>query len=140
MKVFVDTNLFIDILLGREPFFHASSLVYKLCENGLAEGIIAPITVNNIYYICRKARHQEEIKSFLGDIASVFSIALLDEKSVRKAHALPMKDYEDALQYAMAQQCVCDYLITRNTKDFPHNGHVRIITPEVFLKETGIDL
>ena len=50
MKIFVDTNLFIDILLNREPFSSDSAMVYKLCENDLVEGYIAPITVNNIYY------------------------------------------------------------------------------------------
>ena len=134
MKIFVDTNIFIDILLGREPFYRPSARIYRLVENGLIRGYIAPITVNNIYYICRKAKKREEIKAFLEEIASTFSIAPLDADTIRRANRMKMGDYEDALQYAMAQQKICDILITRNIGDFPQNGPVRIMTPELFLE------
>ena len=134
MKIFVDTNLFIDILLNREPFSSNSAMVYKLCENNLIEGYIAPITVNNIYYICRKAQEIELIKEFLSGMATVFTIATLDSDSIKKANKLRMHDYEDALQYAMALQSGCEYLVTRNVKDFKHMTHIKVLTPEDFLK------
>ena len=133
MKVFVDTNLFIDILLGREPFLEASATIYRLCENDLVEGMIAPITVNNVYYICRKARNIDEIKAFLADLSMVFDIAVMDERSIAKANRIPIKDYEDALQYAMALQNGCRYLITRNTKDFKKLSKIEVVTPEAFI-------
>ena len=137
MKIFVDTNLFIDILLGREPFFSASALVYKLCESNRIEGYIAPITINNIHYICRKARRAEEIKAFLTELSSVFTIAVMDDETVRRAEKLPLSDYEDALQYALAQQHACHYLVTRNTKDFQNVQPVEVVTPETFLSILG---
>jgi predicted nucleic acid-binding protein len=133
MKVFVDTNLFIDILLGREPFLEASAAIYRLCENDMIEGMIAPITVNNIYYICRKARHIDEIKAFLADLSMVFDIAVMDERSIVKANRIPIKDYEDALQYAMALQNGCHSLVTRNTKDFKKLSKIEVVTPEEFI-------
>lgn len=133
MKVFVDTNVFIDILLDRNPFSNDAQMVYKLCENGLIEGYIAPITVNNIYYICRKAKALESIKAYLADISTHFHIAAMDNESVKKANRLHITDYEDALQYAMAVQETCQYLITRNTKDFKHMETIKVVTPEAFL-------
>ena len=82
MKVFVDTNIFIDILLDREPFYDASSHIYKLCENDYMDGYIAPITINNIYYICRKARHIDLVKEFLSEISMNFSIAVMNSESI----------------------------------------------------------
>jgi len=134
VKVFVDTNIFIDILLGREPFVKDAAMVYKLCENNLIDGYIAPITINNIYYICRKAKELEKIKTYLADIATVFTVAMLDSQTVLKANKLPMTDYEDALQYAMALQNGCECLITRNVKDFKNLKHVQVLTPEAFLE------
>ena len=125
MKLFVDTNIFIDILLDRKPFLHHSALVYKLCENGLAQGTIAPITVNNVYYICRKAHNISAAKSFLHKVSIDFTIAPMDSTTIQKANTFPISDYEDALQYAMALQSGSDYLVTRNVKDFrqmPHPG------------------
>ena len=134
MKVFLDINLFIDILLDRKPFATNSADIYKLCENALLEGYIAPITINNIYYICRKAHSLELIKDFLAEIATVFTIAVLESETVKKANKLAIPDYEDALQYEMALQNGCEYLITRNVKDFKHMRHIQVLTPEAFLE------
>ena len=138
MKVFVDTNIFIDILLDREPFSKSAALIFKLCENNMLEGYVAPITLNNIYYICRKAKHIEEIKGYLLDIATIFTVAVLDSESVKKANRYKINDYEDALQYAMASQNTCEYLITRNTKDFKKLDKLKVVTPEAFLEEMNI--
>jgi len=134
MKVFVDTNIFIDILLGREPFVKDAVMVYKLCENSLIEGYIAPITINNIYYICRKAKEIEKIKAYLADISTVFTVASLSSKSIQKANTLKISDYEDTLQYALALENGCEYLVMRNVKDFKHLKHVKVVTPENFLE------
>ena len=134
MKVLVDTNIFIDILLDREPFSADAIRIYKLCEQGLIDGYIAPITINNIYYICRKAKELENIKAYLSDIASYFTIVPMNNESIRKANRLKINDYEDALQYAMAMQMTCEYLVTRNVKDFKKLTHLKVVTPEEFLK------
>jgi len=133
VKVFVDTNIFIDILLGREPFAQDAVMVYKLCENNLIEGYIAPITINNIYYICRKAKEIEKIKAYLADISTVFTVASPGGQSIQKANKLKISDYEDALQYAMALENSCEYLVTRNVKDYKDLKYVKVLTPEKFL-------
>jgi len=134
MKVFVDTNIFIDILLDREPFVKDAVMLYKLCENHFIDGYIAPITVNNIYYIFRKAKELEKIKAYLLDISTLFTVATLNSETVQKANNLKISDYEDALQYAMALQNGCEYLVTRNVKDFKLLKHVKVLTPEAFLE------
>ena len=137
MKLFVDTNIFIDILQDRKPFSHHSAIVYKLCENGLVQGSIAPITINNVYYICRKAHNIAAVKSFLHKVSQDFTIAPMDSTTIQKANTFPISDYEDALQYAMALQSGSDYLITRNVKDFKQMLHIKVCTPEAFLEQIG---
>jgi len=137
VKLFIGTNIFIDILLDRKPFSHHSALVYKLCENGLAQGFIAPITINNVYYICRKAQNISAVKSFLHKVSIDFNIAPMSSMTIQKANTLPISDYEDALQYAMALQSGSDYLVTRNVKDFRQMSHLEVCTPEEFLEEIG---
>ncbi len=83
MKLFVDTNIFIDILLDRKPFSEHAILLYKLCENSLVDGYVAPITINNIHYICRKAHNITTIKAFLYKISRDFTIEP-SEKSTQK--------------------------------------------------------
>ena len=133
MKVFVDTNIFIDILLNREEFVDASVDIYKLCENRIIQGYIAPITINNIHYICQKAIHQEEILAFLTDISHHFSIAQMDIHTIQKARDLRLNDFEDALQAAMALQNNCDFIITRNVDDFKSVTSIPVLEPKEFL-------
>ena len=134
MKVFVDTNIFIDILLRREPFVKEAIQIYKLCENGLLDAYIAPITINNIYYICRKSTNIKLVKEFLGDISHHFIIADMNEETVKKAVRINLKDFEDALQYTMAIQNGCEYIVTRNTKDFKKITNIEVVEPEIFLE------
>jgi len=133
MNVFVDTNIFIDILLNREEFVDASVDIYKLCENRIIQGYIAPITINNIHYICRKAIHQEEILAFLTDISRHFSIAQMDMHTIQKAKDQRLNDFEDALQAAMALQNNCDFIITRNVDDFKNVTSIPVLEPKDFL-------
>lgn len=134
MKLFVDTNIFIDVLLQREPFVSDASAIFKLCENGLLQSFIAPITINNIYYICRKSVNLPQVKDFLSDTAEIFQIADMNSDTIKIANSLPIADYEDALQYALAMQNECDFLITRNVKDFRQVSDITVINPHEFIE------
>jgi len=133
VKVFVDTNIFIDILLNRKDFIDESKQVYKLCENYIVKGYVAPISINNIYYICRKTVNQEELTSFLCDISQFFTIAPMNSDSVIFAKNLNISDFEDALQSAMAIQSGCDCIVTRNEDDYKKVLGIEILSPNAFL-------
>ena len=133
MKVFVDTNIFIDILLNRKEFIKESKQVYKLCENYIVKGYIAPISINNIYYICRKAVNQEALTSFLCDVSHIFTISPMNNESVVFAKNLNINDFEDALQSAMAIQSGCDCIVTRNVDDFKKVAGIEVFSPKEFL-------
>lgn len=133
MKVFVDTNIFIDILLNRTDFVTESIQIYKLCENSIVQGYVAPISINNIYYICRKAVNQEALTSFLCDVSFYFTISSMNNESVVFAKNLNIKDFEDALQSAMAIQSGCDCIITRNVDDYKKISGIDIFEPKEFL-------
>ena len=135
MKVFVDTNIFIDILLNRKDFVKESKQVYKLCENHIVKGYVAPISINNIYYICRKAVNQEALTSFLCDVSHIFTISPMNNESVVFAKNLNIKDFEDALQSAMAIQSGCDCIVTRNIDDFKKVAGIEVFSPKEFLSK-----
>ena len=133
MKVFVDTNIFIDILLNRKEFIKESKQVYKLCENHIVKGYIAPISINNIYYIFRKAVNQDALTSFLCDVYHIFTILPMNNESVVFAKNLDIKDFEDALQSAMAIQSCYDCIVTRNVDDFKKVAGIEVFSPKEFL-------
>ena len=50
------------------------------------------------------------------------------------ALALPLSDFEDAMQCAAAMACNADVIVSRNVKDY-QNSPIRTVTPELLLQE-----
>jgi predicted nucleic acid-binding protein len=132
VKILVDTNIFLDILLQRLPFFQDSHRIFKMAENRLVEGYIAPITINNIAYIVRKSHQPDQIRKYIVTISEIFTICLMDATVVTSAAALNFTDIEDSLQAAMAESYGCDFIITSNISDYQHSP-VPAITATTFL-------
>jgi predicted nucleic acid-binding protein len=131
MKIFLDTNVILDVLIKREPFYIDSSKVLTLVNEKIVSGYISAITINNIYYILRKLRDKETAKNFTAEILESFEIISLTKDILSQANKTSISDYEDGIQFFSALDCGCDFLITRNDKDYPKFG-IRIITPGEF--------
>jgi predicted nucleic acid-binding protein len=134
VKVLVDTNIFLDILLQRSPFFQDSHRIFKMVENGLTEGYIAPITINNIAYIARKSHQPDQIRKYIVTITEIFTICQMNATVVTSAAALNFTDIEDSLQAAMAESHGCGFIITSNISDYQHSP-VPAITASAFLDQ-----
>ena len=137
MLVLIDTNIVLDILEKRAPFYESSHDVLFLCASKKIKGCIALHSVSNIFYILRKQYSAEDRRRLLLGILNFLQIANASHENVR--HALERNDFpdfEDCLQDECASQNHADYIITRNIDDFS-NSNIPAITPSDFLK--GID-
>jgi predicted nucleic acid-binding protein len=132
MKIFLDTNVILDVLIKREPFYIESSKVLTLVNEKIVSGYISAITINNIYYILRKLRDKETAKNFIIEILESFEIISLTKDILSQANKISIDDFEDGIQFFSALYCGCDFLITRNDKDYPKLG-IKIITPIGFI-------
>jgi predicted nucleic acid-binding protein len=59
VKILIDTNVVLDLLLEREPFVENAIALFEQIEQGKLEGYIAATTIINIFYIIRKAEGRE---------------------------------------------------------------------------------
>lgn len=115
-RIFLDTNFIIDYLLREE---------YKLVsQNFLEEGdkrgyqfYISYLTIANFAYIARKLS-TEVLERYLRSICKLFNVVSCDVNQILNAIDIGAKDFEDALQYQAAISANCEYIITRNAKDF----------------------
>ncbi|MCL2260788.1 MAG: PIN domain-containing protein [Fibromonadales bacterium] len=134
MIVYFDTNVIVDILLKREPFFENSfGALEKVAEKSVS-GIISSSAITDIYYIVNKELKDKE-KS-LASIFNILKILLLTSttpQDIFTAKTLDMADFEDAVISVIASRNKADYIITRNAPDF-ENTLVPAITPTEFLK------
>ena len=118
MKIFIDTNIFLDILCRREQFVDDALSIFDMAVDDRIELLISDLTIANIKYITRKEITVDKFYDLIQTFRPIFTIVPLGAEVVDRALYLKAKDFEDALQYFSAVQAGADCLITRNIKDF----------------------
>jgi predicted nucleic acid-binding protein len=132
MRVFVDTNLLLDVLARREPFYTSAARVWTLAGTGACDALVSAIGFNNVFCIVRKARDLPTARLALVLLRGVFASVAPDQRILNQAIDSDIPDFEDAIQLFSAVHAGADYLLTRNVGDFPA-GILPILTPEEFL-------
>lgn len=133
MRVLIDTNVVIDFLTTREPFYKAASNIMEKCANGELDGYIAFHSIPNLWYILRKTP-EEKRRKWLLDVCDILRVKGASHDEVLKA--IKMKDFddfEDCLQDRCAGEAGAKFIITRNVSDFEKSA-IPAISPEDFLK------
>jgi predicted nucleic acid-binding protein len=132
MKVFLDTNILLDVLARRNPFFANSARIWTMAEHGEVEAFVSAFSFNNIYYIIRKAENKAKASKALRLMRDVFTSVAPERQIMDQAMDSELDDFEDAVQYYSAERIRADYLITRNPQDFPSDG-LPVVSPDEFL-------
>ena len=133
-RVFLDTNVLLDILLRRDPFYAAAAKIWLKVESREMEGLVSLPSLGTIFYLVRKRADLNTARQALSTICRVLRVAESPGQAGHMALQSHMPDFEDALQYAIATLAGADCLVTRNPSDFPKRGKVPVLTPEEFLK------
>lgn len=118
MKVLIDTNIVLDLLLEREPFVEEAIALFELVEAGQVRGYIAATTITNIFYIVRKAQGREAALQAVSRVMTGLEICAVDRATIAQALASNLKDFEDGIQFACAVLNQLDAITTRDTSDF----------------------
>lgn len=132
MKHFIDTNVVLDVLAQREPWFGDSARLLAHIEQGGASGHIAAHTLTTLHYLLARHLGQQKTAAVLIDLTAMLRVEPVDHQVLQQALSLGWRDFEDALQAVTAAQCQADYLVTRNPRDF-RQSLVPVITPSEFL-------
>lgn len=132
MKLFIDTNVVLDVLAQREPWFGDSARLLAHIEQGGASGHIAAHTLTTLHYLLARHLGQQKTAAVLIDLTAMLRVEPVDHQVLQQALSLGWRDFEDAVQAVTAAQCQADYLVTRNPRDFKQSL-VPVITPSEFL-------
>ena len=132
MRIFVDTNLLLDVIARREPFYAAAARVWTMAETGACEALVSAISFNNVFYIVRKAGDTATARRALVPLRDVFACIAPHQRILNQAIDSEIPDFEDAIQLYSAIHAHADYLLTRNVGDFP-SGILPILTADEFL-------
>lgn len=127
-KIFIDTNILIDLILEREGYVAAAKVLALTKKPGWIL-IVSVLTMANIAYILRKTLRGEKLYAELSKISSLLCVESLTKEDFERAVSLKAKDFEDALQYCCAKSVQCEVIVTRNKKDFLFED-IQVLTPE----------
>lgn len=128
MKLLVDTNVLLDVILERKNLMRASAAVLDAIEDGRARGYVSSHAVTTLHYIVAKANGSAAAVTALSDVLDLCEVVAVNEADFRRALALGLKDFEDAVQVAAALHVGADYLVSRNEKDF-RNSPIDVRSP-----------
>ena len=132
--IFVDTDIILDIITGRQPFSIEASRLFTLIEEEALVAYASSLSFSNLYDVLRKYASHQKVVARLDEVSDLLKILNVDESIVKTALRSRFKDFEDALQYYSAQgNSLIDVIITKNTKDFKPS-ELPVMTPETFLK------
>lgn len=135
IRLMIDTNIFLDVLLQREPFFESSKAVLKLCEDKKVQGFLSASSVTDIFYIVRKGlQSTDSAYRALGSILDIVKVLTVTNDDVLNAFMQKASDFEDCLLATCARSNKCSVIVTRNKKDFLDFG-ITLMSPEEILKE-----
>lgn len=136
-RIFVDTNVIIDLLAKRETYYRWAEILFDLGFRRDIEVTASALSFANAHYILKKSNSNSAVKSALIELRSMCAaIDLSDHILAQALHDTSFTDFEDALQYFSALSSDQEVIVTRNVSDFK-SAAIPVMTPEAFIKSRG---
>lgn len=134
MKLLIDTNVVLDVLLRREPFSKTAAEVLNLTQRDDVREYVSASAITDIYYIANKQmKDRDAVRDLLKRLLMVVSVVAVSEREIQNALNLAWGDFEDSVQYSVALLNEMDGIVTRNPSDY-QEATMRIWLPEQALE------
>jgi len=138
VRVLIDTNIALDFLLQREPFFQDAELLFQAIESGQVVGYVTATTLTDIFYIARRhTRSIEQARQAVAETLTVMEICLVNQAILKSAFGSSLVDFEDAVQVACAVAQGLDAILTRDTQDFL-SSPIAVLSVQELLQRLGM--
>ena len=132
MRVLIDTDVVLDLVLEREAFVEAAASLFRLHERAEIEGYVSCITPVNVFYVTRKAKGIEIARQAVESLLASVGLCALNRTVLEDAQRLGFADFEDAVQHASATASNVDAIVSRNISDYKKST-LPVFTPTDFL-------
>ncbi len=139
MRVLVDTNVILDVLMRREPHFADSFALLELATEGKLTVLITATSITDIHYLLRRSGKADvDSRSALQQLFSFALPADVRPEDIQHALQSSVADFEDAVAAEVAKRHQCQWILTRNIVDFSESS-VPAMTPQEFMKTNRPD-
>ncbi len=132
-KLFIDSDVCLDVLTDRQPFAQKSAQLFTLLHKKQITGLISALCLINVHYFLRKDVGDENARTAILRLKTLLTVHAVTDQIIDQALISNFNDFEDAVQHLTALKAGAEGIITRNLKDFKHSK-LPVYTPEDFLK------
>jgi predicted nucleic acid-binding protein len=132
-NLFLDTNVVLDLLGERQPFYDSIAKIATLADRGQIKIVVSALSFSTVYYLLSKFEDREIVKQKLRKFKIIAKTTDLTDRIIEKGLVSKFSDFEDALQYYCAVNSECNIIITRNVRDFKEST-LPVLTPDEYLK------
>ncbi len=132
-RVFIDSDVILDMLCKRDDFYNDSAEIFNLSEKNQIKLFTSPVVFANIFYILRKLLGLTNAKNAIKYLRQLVEVSCINEKITDLALNSNFSDFEDALQYFVSKENNIEILLTRNIKDYVEKD-IKVLTPKQFLE------
>lgn len=132
-KVFIDSDVILDLLSARQPHYDYAAELFSLADEDSIKLFVSSLSFSNVNYILSKQYNADQAKKKLLKFKTLVTVLAVNDKNIELALASNFKDFEDAIQYYTAIENDLSILLTRNLKDFK-KAEIIMLTPEQYLK------
>ena len=136
MRVLIDTNVVLDVLLNREPWIADARALWQANEEGRVIGYIAASAITDIFYVARRLAGLETARTAVTLCLEAFEICAVDHQVLEQAQKMSGNDLEDNLQIACARLAGLDAIVTRDKEGFSASP-TPVLTPAELLGQLG---
>lgn len=118
MKILLDTNIVLDLLMDRLPYADAAAELFSRVEDGTVIGCLCGTTMTTVFYLASKAVGTVRAREEIGKLLTLFEVAPVNRQVLESALVADFTDFEDAVLHESACHVGADAIVTRNQKDF----------------------
>lgn len=132
-KIFADTDICLDLLSGRKPFYYAAARIFTLADEGKIKLCVSVISFSILDYLLKQQLSNAQARQALLKFKSMVNVLTVNEKIIELALASGFPDFEDAIQYYTATDNGVKLILTRNLRDYK-KAQIPVITAEGYLQ------
>jgi predicted nucleic acid-binding protein len=132
-RVFVDTNIIVDLIADRQPFSKFAIEIFEKAERNEVQLFTSSHSITTTHYLLKKYLEEKKLRDVIYNVLEYVQIIAIDQDIIKKGLKSKHKDFEDALQMLCAYNIEkLDYIVTRNIKDFK-NSEIPAFPPDELL-------
>lgn len=133
-KIFVDTDICLDLLSGRKPHNKFAERLFSMADRGNFKIAVSSLSFSHLDYMLKSIYKRNDSRIILSRFKTMVTVLAVNDKVIDLAMASDFNDFEDAIQYHTAIENNHSVIITRNLRDY-RKAQIRIMTPEMFFSE-----